>query len=187
MAFPTSTWLNLSRSMSLLGTFHIPTFRRKQHSGHAICFFAVQIWNPLPFTLGHSPSLPAFKTSLKTYSSNSILTNDRFSAAQILNSLSFSLQHSSFIPAFKTSLQTYLFQTNIASFISFDVFLSHVHACIYVPQLQMMGYRLSVDCSALGSLPLCPLRTTAPKLSLLLTSVCWLATFNVAEDIFTAF
>ena len=41
--------------------------KRKQHGGCAFCFSAVQIWNSLPFsfTLCHSPSLPAFKTSLK--------------------------------------------------------------------------------------------------------------------------
>ena len=48
-------------------TFCIPFFKRKQHGGHAFCFSAVQIWNSLPFTLHHSPSLPAFRISLKTY------------------------------------------------------------------------------------------------------------------------
>ena len=37
-------------------TFHIPTFRRKQHGGWAFCFSAVQTWNSLPFALSHSPS-----------------------------------------------------------------------------------------------------------------------------------
>ena len=31
----------------------------------AFCFSAAHIWNSLPFALHHSPSLPAFKTSLK--------------------------------------------------------------------------------------------------------------------------
>ena len=37
-------------------TFHIPTFKRKQHGGQAFCFSAVQTWNSLPFALSHSPS-----------------------------------------------------------------------------------------------------------------------------------
>ena len=76
LAQPLSTWLNLFRCTSLLGlctllwmikTFCIPFFKRKQHGGRAFCISAVQIWNSLPFAFHHSPSLPAFKISLKTY------------------------------------------------------------------------------------------------------------------------
>ena len=55
------------RSSSDNRIFRIPFFKRKQHGGRAFCFSAAQIWNSLPFALRHSPSLPAFKTSLKTY------------------------------------------------------------------------------------------------------------------------
>ena len=55
------------RSSSDDRTFRIPFFKRKQHGGRAFCFSAVQMWNSLPFALRHSPSLPVFKTSLKTY------------------------------------------------------------------------------------------------------------------------
>ena len=48
-------------------TFRIPTFKRKQHGGWAFCFSAAQTWNSLPFVVRHSPSLPAFKTNLKTH------------------------------------------------------------------------------------------------------------------------
>ena len=39
----------------------------KQHGGCALCFSDAQICNSLLFALHHSPSLPAFKPSLKTY------------------------------------------------------------------------------------------------------------------------
>ena len=55
------------RSSSDDKTFRIPLFKRKQHDGRAVSFSTVQIWNSLPFALRHGPSLPAFKTSLKTY------------------------------------------------------------------------------------------------------------------------
>ena len=36
-------------------------------AGCAFCFCAVHIGNDLPFVLGQNPSVPAFKTSVKTY------------------------------------------------------------------------------------------------------------------------
>ena len=55
------------RSSSDDRTFRIPTFMRKQHDGWAFCFSAAQTWNSLPFIVCHSPSLPAFKSNLKTH------------------------------------------------------------------------------------------------------------------------
>ena len=52
------------RSSSDNITFCISTFKRKQHGSRAFCFSAAQIWNSLPFTLCHSPSLLAFKIYL---------------------------------------------------------------------------------------------------------------------------
>ena len=48
-------------------TFCIPTFKRKEHGGQAVCFSAGQTWNSLPFVVCHTPSLPTFKANLKTH------------------------------------------------------------------------------------------------------------------------
>ena len=54
-------------SRSLRSSSDDRTFKGKQHVGRASCFSAAQTWNSLPFIVRHSPSLPAFKTNLKTH------------------------------------------------------------------------------------------------------------------------
>ena len=92
LALLLSTWLNLFRSTSLLGLcallrmkepFASPSSKEKQHGGRAFCISAVQVWNSLSFAHHHSPSLPAFKTSPKTYLFKQQYNN--FSAAQFLS------------------------------------------------------------------------------------------------------
>jgi len=47
--------------------FRVPNYKRKKHGGRAFSSSAVQIWNSLPHHVRHSPSLPSFKTNLKTF------------------------------------------------------------------------------------------------------------------------
>ena len=47
--------------------FRVPKYNRKKHGGRAFSSSAVQIWNSLPHHVRHSPSLPSFKSKLKTF------------------------------------------------------------------------------------------------------------------------
>ena len=47
--------------------FCVPKYKREKHGGRAFSSSAVHVWNSLPYRVRHSPSLPSFKSSLKTY------------------------------------------------------------------------------------------------------------------------
>ena len=47
--------------------FRVPKYKREKHGGRAFSSSAVQIWNSLPQCVRHSPSLPSFKSKLKTF------------------------------------------------------------------------------------------------------------------------
>ena len=55
------TGVSSPRTNQLTVLFFLPRFYC-----YCCCFSVVQIWNSLPFALRHNPSLPAFKTSLRT-------------------------------------------------------------------------------------------------------------------------
>ena len=45
----------------------IPKMKKKTRGERAFCFYGPSVWNKLPTSVRHSPSLPQFKRNLKTY------------------------------------------------------------------------------------------------------------------------
>ena len=55
------------RSSSDTRLFRIPSVRTKTYGQRAFAYQAPSVWNELPHSLRHSPSLQSFKTNLKTH------------------------------------------------------------------------------------------------------------------------
>ena len=52
--------------------FRIPRRHKKSHGQRAFSYFGPVTWNQLPYSIRHAPSLPAFKSQLKTHLFSSV-------------------------------------------------------------------------------------------------------------------
>ena len=55
------------RSSSDDRILHIPSIKTKSFGHRSLAYQGPSVWNQLPFTIRHSPSITAFKSALKTH------------------------------------------------------------------------------------------------------------------------